>query len=133
MQSAARLAACRWVVERHHHMHAAAGGFCNDEDIKKDAGAVQRNGFARITKKNAFAHFKAVLEFRERHAQEFAVHGGPCARCPNACKLIGATNDVHTPFVIKRQFNIRSHRAGNAQRTKSAQQRNELQWKFSNR
>lgn len=102
MQNAARLAACRWVVERHHHMHAAARGFCNHQHIQENAGAMQRNGFARITKKNALAHFKAVLEFRERHAQEFAVHGGPCARGPNACKLISATNDVHAPFVIKR-------------------------------
>lgn len=68
MQSAARLAACRWVVERHNHMHAAAGCFCNDEHIQQDAGAVQRNSLARITKENAFAHFKAVLELSKRHA-----------------------------------------------------------------
>lgn len=68
MQSAVRLAACRWVVERYHHMHAAAGGFCNHQHIQEDACAVQRNGLARITKENAFAHFKAVLEFSKRHA-----------------------------------------------------------------
>ena len=39
----------------------------------------------------------------------------------------------HAPFIIKRQLNIRSHRTGNAQRTKSAQERNEFEWKFSNR
>ena len=49
-------------------MHAAGGCFCNDEHIKKDAGAVQRNSLTRITKENTFAHFKAVLEFSERHA-----------------------------------------------------------------
>lgn len=67
-QSAARLAACRWVVERHHHMHTAAGCFGNHQHIQEDAGAVQRNGLARITKENSFAHFKAVLEFSKRHA-----------------------------------------------------------------
>ena len=67
MRSAARLAACRWVVERHHYMYAAGGCFCNDEDIKKDSSAVQRNGLARITKENAFAHFEAVLQSSERH------------------------------------------------------------------
>lgn len=111
MPSAARLAACHWVVERHHHLHATGGCFCDHQDIKKDAGAVQRYRFACIAQEDAFAHFKAVLQFSEGHAEKFAVHRGPRAHRTNARELISAANNMHAPIVIKCKFNIRSHRA----------------------
>lgn len=111
MPNKARSTACHWVVERHNHLNATGGCFCDHQDIKKDTSAVQRYSFACIAQEDAFAHFKSVLQFSEGHAEKFAVHSGPRAHRTNARKLISATNNMHATLVIECKFNIGRHRA----------------------
>ena len=126
MQSAARLAACHWIVKRHNNLHAAIRSIGNHQDFQKDSRTLQRNGFTRVPEQNAFPQLKAVLKFRECHAEKFTVHGSPRAGNSHTRQLICTTNDMDSPLIVYRKFNIRCSWTRNTKGSQTPQEGSEF-------